>query len=248
MRLCVYFGTEMPDPAWAQDLGAIDIVLEPYHPLVQGGGFAEAFPDARRFVYVNPTTIDPWVLGQLADPPPLVGRDDRWDLPRLDLDHPDGFAWAVRSACAALSGDRGRIHGAFVDDLDRLLPDREELAIEYFVQVAVHLDREPAWFINRAFALWPRVEHLEAVLLEDISPDVAAHEPPATVRWMREQVLPAVRAVRQRGTRVHAMDYADQHGRADGPADEGLRVEVAGVVDSVTTGADRMLHEWIVSP
>ncbi|MCW2769577.1 MAG: hypothetical protein JWR27_1010 [Aeromicrobium sp.] len=247
MKLCIYFGTEMPDLTWSEDLGPSDVVLEPYHPLVQGGGFAEAFPDARRFVYVNPTTIDPWVLDQLADPPPMIGRDERWNLPRLDLDHPEGFAWAVRSACAALKGDRGRIHGAFVDDLDSMLPDREELAIEFFVQVALHLETEPAWFINRGFSLWPRIEHLEAVLLEDISPDLAARAPTAMVRWIHEQVLPAVRAVRRRGVRVHSMDYADQQESLGVAPDENLRAEVAGLVDSVTSGADRQLHDWRAS-
>ena len=249
MCLCIYFGTDLPAPGWTDERagrGRLDVVLEPYHPLVQGGGFADAFPTARRYVYVNPTTVDPWVLGQLSDPPPLLGRDERWGLPRLDLEHPDGFAWAVRSACAALGGDAGRLHGAFVDDLDRLLPAREEIAMEYFVQVALQLGWEPAWFVNRAFALWPRIEHLDAVLLEDITPDVAAHEDADAVRWIREEVLPEVRAVRQRGTTVHSMGYADQLSDPppDRATDELLRTDLAALVDSVTDGADRMLHDW----
>lgn len=248
MKLCIYFGTEMPVPGWSDRAGEarrVDVVLEPYHPLVQGGGFADAFPDARRYVYVNPTTVDPWVLGQLSDPPPLIGRDARWNLPRLDLDHPDGFAWAVRAACAALNGDDGRIHGAFVDDLDRLLPGREEIAMEYFVQVSHQLGWEPSWFINRGFALWPRIERLDAVLLEDITPHIAAHEAPDTVRWLREHVLPQVRAARARGIPVHAMGYHDQHGALpDVAPDNLLQVELGRLVDSVTDGADRMLHDW----
>jgi hypothetical protein len=251
--LCVYFGTEPPEqhvPAARDDL---DVVLEPYHPLVKTGGFTEAFPHARRFVYVNPTTVDPWVLRQLADPPPLLGHDERWNLPRLDLEHPDGFAWAVRSACAALAGDDGRLHGAFVDDLDRLLPEQEEIAVEYVAQVTHQLGWEPAWFVNRGFALWGRIERLEAVLLEDISPAVSSREPVATVRWLREDVLPRVREVRARGVRVHALSYADQEPGpggtdADPAADLRLHDQVRDVVDSVTTGADRNLHVWRTSP
>lgn len=248
--LCVYFGTEPPDVELsASTTGDLDVVLEPYHPLVKTGGFTEAFPHARRFVYVNPTTVDPWVLRQLADPPPLIGWDERWNLPRLDLEHPDGFAWAVRSACAALAGDEGRLHGAFVDDLDRMVPAQEELAVEYFSQVTHQLGWEPAWFVNRGFSLWQRIEHLEAVLLEDISPSVSSREPVGTVRWLREEVLPSVRSARDRGVRVHSLSYADQeeHLDPDVAADQRLHDQITAVVDSITTGADRNLHEWRTS-
>jgi hypothetical protein len=250
-RLCVYFGTEPPSSsvltASTDSQASLDVVLEPYHPLVMHGGFTEAFPHARRFVYVNPTTVDPWVLAQLTEPPPLIGRDEKWQLPRLDLDHPDGFAWAVRSACAALEGDQGRLHGAFVDDVDRLLPDRDEVVMEWFVQVAHQLGREPAWFVNRGFPLWGRIERLEAVLLEDITPEISAAQPPAYVRWIREDVLPEVSAVRQRGVRVHSLGYRDQEPTGPVILDEELRQDLHRMVDTITTGADRQLHEWRVS-
>jgi hypothetical protein len=246
-KLCVYFGTEPPDATVPQTLEDVDVVLEPYHPLVKSRGFREAFPLARRFVYVNPTTVDPWVLGQLSDPPPLIGRDETWNLPRLDLDHPDGFDWAVRSACAALEGDDGSIHGAFVDDINRLLPDREELLMEWFVEVVQRLGWEPAWFLNRGFAIWPRVERLEAVLLEDITPEISAAQPPAYVRWMREDVLPRVEEARARGVRVHCLGYRDQEPTGGVLLDDALRRDLRRLVDSVTTGADRQLHEWRLS-
>ena len=119
--------------------------------------------------------------------------------------------------------------------------------MEWFVQVTSQLGHEPAWFLNRGFGLWPRIEHVEAVLLEDITPEISAAQPPAYVRWVREEVLPAVRAVRQRGVRVHSLGYRDQEPTVPVLVDESLRVELATVVDTVTTGADRQLHEWRLS-
>jgi hypothetical protein len=244
----VYFGTALPDPGWAETLVDTDVVLEPYHPLVQQGAFRDAFPNSRRYIYVNPTTVDPWILERASSPPPLIGHDERWGLPRLDLDNPAGFDWAVASAVGVL-GDHGEtVDGLFVDDLDRLIPDRVEIAMEYIVQVTTQLRWEPGWFVNRAFALWPLIEGLDAVLLEDITPELVAYEPAGRIRWMRDVVLENARKARRRGVRIHSLGYADQEGIRTGMArDESLEKELNELVDSVTTGADRQLSDWRVS-
>jgi len=246
--LCVYFGTEMPDPRWAAELIDTDVVLEPYHPLVQRGAFRDAFPNSRRYVYVNPTTVDPWILERAATPPPLIGHDERWGLPRLDLDHRSGFDWAVASAVEVLRDHGETVDGLFVDDLDRLIPDRLDIAMDYIVQVTTRLDWEPGWFVNRAFDLWPLIEGLDAVLLEDITPELVAFEPVGRVRWVREIVIDNVRKARDRGVRIHSLGYADQESIRHGAArDEHLELELTGLVDSVTSGADRRLSDWRVS-
>ena len=246
--LCLYFGTEMPDREWARSLAGADVVLEPYHPLVKDGGFADIFPDCQRYVYVNPTSVDPWILGQSKSKPPLIGRDGRWDLPRLDLSTPEGFNWAVAEALTALAADGGRGHGLFVDDLDRLLPEQTEIAMSYLVHVTVRHGKEPGWFLNRAFSLWPLVEGLDAVLLEDITPALIGYESVSGVRWVREVVLQGVRQVRARGIHVHSIGYSDHEKIPEGRIpDPVLTKELAELVDSVTTGADRRLEEWRVS-
>lgn len=244
----MYFGTEMPPPEWAAALIDTDVVLEPYHPLVQQRAFREVFPNSRRYVYVNPTTVDPWILERAATPPPLIGHDERWGLPRLDLDRQAGFDWAVDSAVEVLGDHGGTVDGLFVDDLDRLIPNRVDIAMNYIVQVTMRLDWEPGWFVNRAFDLWPMIEGLDAVLLEDITPRLVSFEPASRIRWIRDVVIDSVQKARHRGVRIHSLGYADQESTRDGTArDEALEAELEALVDSTTIGADRRLSDWRIS-
>lgn len=246
--LCLHFGTEMPDVSWARSLTDIDVVLEPYHPLVKEGGFADVFPDSNRYVYVNPTSVDPWILDRAESKPPLIGRDGRWDLPRLDLATPKGFSWAVEEALTALAADGGRGHGLFVDDLDRLLPEQTEIAMSYLAHITMRHGSEPGWFLNRAFGLWPLVEGLDAVLLEDITPALVGYELASGARWVRDVVIGGVRRARARGIHVHSIGYSDREQIPEGLVpDQALAKELAELLDSVTTGADRRLEEWRVS-
>jgi hypothetical protein len=246
--LCIYFGTAQPDPDWARSLVDADVVLEPYHPIVQEHRFAEVFPSARRFVYVNPTTVDPWLLDRSPNRPPLLGYDERWNLPRLDLGQEEAFDWAVDTAVAIGRDQADQLDGLFVDDLDRLIPEQQDVAIDYLVQVTNRLSWEPRWFVNRGFELWPLIEGLEAVLLEDMTPYLVAFQVVSDVRWVRDVVLPGLREARARGVRVHSLGYLDQEQEAAGRApDRQLERELAGLVDSVTTGAGRSLDEWMVS-
>lgn len=245
-RACVYFGTAVPDASWASALRQADVTLEPFHPLVAEGGFAEAFPHARRYVYVNPTTVDPWVLEHGGAPAPVVGRDARWNLPRIDPSTPEGMAWAVRTAADAAAMDGGRCDGLFVDDLDRLLPDHPQVALEFLRRVEDAAAVEVRWFVNRAFDLWDRIARLDAVLLEDMAPTITRHAPVAEVRWLRDRVLPALDAVRARGVAVHAMAYADQEHLLTTAPDLALERELAQRIDSVVLGAGRAAASWEV--
>ena len=244
--LLLYLGMDVPPLAWSAALTDVDVVLEPFHPLVKYGGFAERFPAARRFVYVNPTSVDPWVLERADHRPPLIGEDREWSLPRLDLDDPAGLDWAVQQAVDAFESGDSRPDGLFVDDLDRLLPDRSELCIEFLARVTNAIGQEPRWFLNRGFELWPRVEALDAVLLEDISPLVSQYGDVDQIRWLREVVLPAVDAVRRRGVRVHAVSYADQEGADQVAPDVSVHADLHGAVDSVHTGLDRRIWQWVI--
>lgn len=242
----IYFGVEHPGEPVLARIREGDVVLEPFHPLVRDGGFADVFPNCRRYVYVNPTTVDPWLYDRMVDPPPITGRDERWGLPRLDLDRPESLDFAVEQAVAAFAADGGRSTGLFVDDLDRMLPERPELAVEYLARVGEATPVEPRWFLNRGFALWPLVEALDAVLLEDLAPDVVGFGSVDESRWM-DDVLAAVRGVRARGVRVHALSYADQQPSGSTAADRRVQTELAGLIDSVITDADRPLNVWRIS-
>lgn len=242
----IYFGVDQPAHHVLAAIGEGDVVLEPFHPLVRDGGFADVFPHCRRYVYVNPTAVDPWHYERLASPPPITGRDERWGLPRLDLDRPEALEYAVEQAVAAFASDGGRSTGLFVDDLDRLLPDRAELAVEYVAKVGERSVREPRWFLNRGFALWPLFEALDAVLLEDLSPEVIGYGSLDEGVWL-DEVLAAVRAVRRRGIRVHALSYRDQQPPSGVVPDRRVQTDLAGLLDSVTTDADRPLNVWRIS-
>jgi hypothetical protein len=244
--MSIYFGVDHPEAGLPSAIGTGDVVLEPFHPLVRDGGFADVFPRCRRYVYVNPTAVDPWHFERMADPPPITGTDERWALPRLDLDRPEALDFAVEQAVAAFAADGGRSTGLFVDDLDRLLPDRAELAIEYLARVGERTPREPRWFVNRGFALWPRIEALDAVLLEDLAPEVVGFESIDRTRWM-DDVLAAVRGVRLRGVRVHALSYEDQPAAGSTVADRRVQTDLAALIDTVTTDADRPLNVWRIS-
>lgn len=241
----VYFGVDVPDAAWSKSLRNADVVLEPFHPLVADGGFADRFPHARRYVYVNPTSVDPWRLERDASDAPVAGWDARWNLPRIDPSTPEGMRWAVRSAVEAADADGGRSHGLFVDDLDRLLPDRPDVALRFLSEVQ-RVRGGVRWFVNRAFPLWDRIAGLDAVLLEDMAPSVTRHAPAPEVQWVREQVLPALDAVRARGVAVHAVAYADQTPLLVRAPDLALERDLADRIDSVVLNSGRAAASWEV--
>ncbi|KQQ95350.1 hypothetical protein ASF62_02085 [Leifsonia sp. Leaf325] len=242
--LQIYFGEELPDLTWSRSLTDTDVVLQPYHRLVSDGGFADAFPNSRRFVYVNPTTVDPWILEGLAVAPPLLGLDERWALPRLDLDTEAGFAYAVSSAVAAGSGGRPELHGLFVDDLDRLMPDQLDVAMRYLAAVTEDLGWEPRWFVNRGFDSWPMIENLDAVLLEDIVPEFARGLTVAHIRWIRDVVLPNMHGAHDRGVRIHSLGYRDEQGAMDLAPDLALEQDLDALLDSITVAPSRQLNDW----
>jgi hypothetical protein len=244
--LVLYFGTDMPDPTWAGSLRDVDVVLQPYHPAVKYGGYAESFPHARRWVYANPTTVDPWILERAVVRPPIASHDPAWNLPRLDLDQPAGRAWAVAHLCEVARYAAAEAHGIFVDDLDRLT-DQPDLALDLLAAARSEGVRAPRWFVNRAFGLLDRVEGLDAVLLECLTPAVAAAMDVDGVRWVREVVLPALERAVLRGVSCHSLDYPDQPGLSAGrTADEGVERAVSRLLCSVTHASDRGLTAWQV--
>ncbi|WP_375400947.1 hypothetical protein [uncultured Amnibacterium sp.] len=244
--MSIYFGMADP-PAGFAPPAAADVVLEPYHPSVKYGGFADLFPSANRWVYVNPTSVDPWQLEHSVDRPPLSGVDERWRLPRLDHDHPAALDWAVARAIEAWHLDDGRSTGLFVDDFDRLLPDRAETARAFLDRVAdATAPTGPAWFVNRGIGIWHDIDGLAAVLLEDVAPQIVPSMSAHEQRWLADEVLPAVEQVRTRGVRVHALSYDDQEAGEMHP-DPGLADDLAALIDTTTTGAKRSLDEWRLS-
>jgi hypothetical protein len=244
--LILYFGVDMPDPGWASAQSDVDVVVQPYHPLVRYGGYAETFPHARRYIYANPTTVDPWIYERSDSPPPLIGYDPVWHLPRIDLDAREGFEWAVehlRDTCRMVAEEA---HGIFIDDLDRLCFDRQELALDLLTSAGVGTPQPPRWFVNRAFPLLDRIEDLDAVLLECLTPYAAARMTVSGITWLRQEVLPVVQRAVSRGVVCHALDYPDQPElqRGSPVADESIAEELTELVSSTTHARDRGLTVW----
>lgn len=245
--LVLYFGEEMPDPKWALAQSEVDVVVQPYHPLVKYGGYAETFPHARRYIYANPTTVDPWILERADSPPPLLGYDPVWNLPRIDLDTPHGFDWAaehLRETHRLVAKEEA--HGIFIDDLDRLCFDRQEQALDLLTSAGMGTQDAPRWFVNRAFPLLDRIEDLDAVFLECLTPYAAARMTVSGIIWLRQEVLPVIRRAVSRGAVCHALDYPDQPElQASSPvADEAISHELLQLVSSTTHALDRGLTVW----
>ena len=210
-----------------------DVVLQPYHPIVQSGTYANWFPHARRFVYVNPTAVDRVRCSDVTDAMVFHDPDDPWGLPRLRF--PDHLAFAVNDALAIAR--RPGVHGVFVDDLDRMLttPFERAVAVAYVRTIAASTGA--ALYINRAFTILDDLDGVEAVLVEDIDRNA---ESPDAIAWLNDVVLPVLTRARQRGVRVHALGYdADPAGRTAG---------IESLLAAVTTSSARLPHprldEW----
>lgn len=244
--LIFYFGVEMPDPKWASAQTDVDVVVQPYHPLVQYGGYEETFPHARRYIYANPTTVDPWIYERSDSPPPLTGHDPVWHLPRIDLDTQPGFDWAVEHLRETGRMVAKEAHGIFIDDLDRLCFDRQEQALDLLTRAGLEVPQAPRWFVNRAFQLLDRIEDLDAVLLECLTPYAAARMTVPGVQWVRHEVFPVLQRAVSRGVVCHALDYPDQAElQPDSPvADDSIAEELAELVSSTTHARDRGLTVW----
>lgn len=236
-NLVLYYGTEMPDLDAARITVDTHVVLQPYHPIVMSGEFRRVFPEARRFVYVNPTAIDPWRLDRSEVKPPLLEVDDEWSLPRIDLSATAGWRTALDEAAWALDSGPEQVHGVFIDDLDRV---DSATAQAFIADLRARVGWTPALFINRGFHVWPGLA-LDAVLVEDVrGGDVRDDDPAGLSRWVAEAVVPSLVDARTRGSAVHRVEYADTSSRHDHSEDQ----LPADLFDSVWMTAPRTLDEW----
>ncbi|GAA1968699.1 hypothetical protein GCM10009776_34760 [Microbacterium deminutum] len=227
----------MPDPGRSQIVTNTDVVLQPYHSIVTQGEYRRAFPNARRFVYVNPTSIDPWRLDRAAVKPPLLDIDDEWSLPRLDLTTTEGWRTAIDEAAWALASGPEQIHGVFIDDIDRV---SAATAHAFVAGLQEALGWSPELFVNRGFHAWAGLT-LGAVLIEDVRGGrVAEDDPDGLSRWVSETVIPALVGVRTNGAAVHRIEYLDTSARHDHPEDQ----LAPGLFDSTWITAPRSLNQW----
>lgn len=235
MSTVVFHGMTLPDREWAVRLQA-DVVLQPYHPIVQSQSFGEWFPLARRFVYVNPTAVDRQRRSDVTERMLVHDPDDIWGLPRLRL--PEFLDWAVEDA--VLIGLGEGVDGLFVDDLDRLTvsPARRDLAIEYARRVAQ--GASCTLYVNRAFEVIDRLESLEAVLVEDLDRDLAQ---PGGAAWVAQLVLPTLQRAHHRGIRLHRLEYD-----ADGLARPGGLTPVTGPAQRPRSQVDTVLTSTLRLP
>lgn len=235
--LVVYYGTTMPDRAAATAVTDTDVVLQPYHPVVIRNEYRGTFPGARRFVYVNPTSIDPWRFDRMPVTPPLLEVDDAWSLPRVDLTTSAGWRASIAEAEWALSPGPDEVDGVFVDDLDRMGPF---MAHAFLAELQETLGWAPALFLNRGFDSWEGTTPA-AVLIEDVrGADVAEDDALGIERWVGEVVMPAILGVRETGSAVHRIEYADTASVRD-HSEPRL---VSELFDSVWMTAPRSLDDW----
>lgn len=202
----IYYGTELPARSRARRLRDTSVVLQPYHPLCQTGGFADYFPHARRFVYFNPTAVQAGLLATPQVRAAIVGYDPAWDLERLDLRSAAARRFAAAQGRAALRVEG--VHGLFVDDLDRWdHPGDRPHAHAVLRAVMAGRPRPAAWFVNRGFGFWEGLPGLAAGLLEELSPYRLDHMGPGELSWVSSVVLGALRHAQARGADIHCLTY-----------------------------------------
>lgn len=201
----IYYGTTTPARERTRRLRDVAVVLQLYHPLCQSGAFADYFPNARRFVYFNPTAATP----PLTDPKvqaATLGYDATWNLERLDLRRAAARRFATAQGLSALTV--AGAHGLFVDDLDRWdHPAGRCHARAVLRAVASEHPQPPAWFFNRGFGFWKRMPCLTGALLESLTPYQVDRMGPSDLTWVTRVVLPALRHARAAGMELHCLTY-----------------------------------------
>jgi hypothetical protein len=237
-----YYGTGLPpNVAWAAALRDTAVVLQPYHPLLTGGAFADYFPHCSLYMYWNPTGAPARDLAQAGQQVEVLGADPVWHIPRLDLHSAPTREFAVRRGLHALQAGGGAVSGLFVDDLDRWSRgQRQDAALATVAALLARAGRAVALFVNRAFPLWPRLDPITAVLLEELTPGLVDRMSAQDRAWVERCVLPATRRVRQRGAAVFGLTYE--------PAPEqqprrAVSAHLATLVDGIAHGC-RSLDTW----
>ena len=236
-----YYGSTLPRQAATARLAGVRVVLQPYHPLLAAGRFDGYFPGGSLFVYWNPAGVPPADLAAAAEPVPTLGIDPVWRLARLDLRRAAARRFAVGRGLAALRSAGTQAAGLFVDDLDLWTSaGRQAAALRTVRALLAGAGREVALFVNRGFALWPRLPGLDAALLEEITPGLVDRMAGPDADWVGRCVLPAVRQARAGGTAIFGLSYD--------PAPESTparpaAAELAALCDAVVHG-NRSLDIW----
>jgi hypothetical protein len=204
--LIIYYGTEMPKRELTRKLRNTTVVLQPYHALCQSGEFAEYFPQARRFVYFNPTATDSGTLADRTSNIAVLGHDDFWNLERIDLRKGSARKFAIEQGRKALSFPG--TDGLFVDDLDRWdHPDKRRHAVTVLRAITAARVQPSAWFLNRGFGFWHRMPNLSAVLLENLTPYQVDRMNALEISWLTTVALQPLRCLHDRGVAIFSLTY-----------------------------------------
>jgi hypothetical protein len=242
MRTAIfYYGCEPPaSRAAAAALRDTAIVLQPYHPLLAAGQFADWFPHCSLWVYWNPTGAPAADLAGAGPGIGLLDPDPVWNLARLDLRSPGARRFAAARGLDALAAGGPAAAGLFVDDLDLWAGDGQEAALAVVRSVRARAGRPVRLFVNRGFCFWPRLRGLDAVLLEELTPALADGLGAGDQLWVTEQVVPAVAAARRGGAACFGLTY--EAGPDAAPAGEAAR-QLAELTDGILRGC-RSLDQW----
>jgi hypothetical protein len=217
------------------------VVLQPYHPLLADGRFADYFPRCPLYVYWNPTGVPAEELKDAGERIKVLKHDPVWNLARLDLRSPGARRFAVRRGLEALRDGGSCITGLFVDDLDLWsTPPRRDAAVGVVSALRAQAGRDVSLFVNRGFSLWPRLSGISAVLLEEITPGLVDRMPEHDVAWVEAHVLPAVRTVAGRGAAVFGLTYEPA---LEAAPQRRASMELAALFDGVLHGR-RALDTW----
>lgn len=222
--LTLYYGMDYPALAAAEHYTGM-VVLQPYHPLVAAGQFAEIFPRADRYLYYNPVkTYGSAAMLDFAS----ERLGPRGDQPfEAWLTCPRDLERQKRAEAERLLAIPGTC-GLFVDDLDHWLLDDSRFDQGCALLKAIARKAEGRLILNRGFRFWPELERIDAVLLENVGPyDIAKLTAPGCeqdIRWLHRQLssyLPSLQpssrassassaCPRKSAVPVYTLSYLDQ--------------------------------------
>lgn len=217
--LALYYGMDYPSLAAAEHYTGM-VVLQPYHPLVASGQFAQIFPHADRYLYYNPVKTfgsTEKLDFSLEGTAPRPGQSfDDWLGSQRKLEK------AKRAEAERLLAVPGTC-GLFVDDLDHWLVDDSRFDQGCQLLQAIAKSAGGRLILNRGFRFWPELAKLDAVLLENVGPyDIARLTAPGCeqdIRWLHHQLsayLPSLHpsgsasqgCVRKTAVPVYTLSYA----------------------------------------
>lgn len=263
-EVAFYYGTTYPCLKAAEHYRGI-VVLQSYHPMVASGQFEQIFPNAQRYLYFNPVKTygqEAQLTFSLSSAPPIPSAWSAsqpgfelgtWLRSQRDLER---AKLAEASQLMEISGTCG----LFIDDTDHWLVEESRFEPGLALLQQISAIAAGRIILNRGFRFWPKLSHLDAVVLENLGPyDIAGLTAPGheqDLKWLHRQLstyLPALDGGGDSGRRpveAFTLSYRQEPFRPEQLSDQPvmpLYLELRGLLERYVARhlqATKALDRW----